>query len=81
MRPWCAGTTRPSIRSAIRSKSRASAPTSSWRRVFANEGRISGFNATLEAYLDDGVVVVVLANLDTQGDSKIASQHASAALH
>ena len=52
----------------------------SGRHVFANEGRVKGYNATLQRYDEDKVVVIVLANLDTQVDAKIASEFAAAAL-
>ena len=52
----------------------------SGRQVFANEGRVKGYNATLQRYDEDKVVVIVLANLDTQVDAKIASELAAAAL-
>ncbi len=52
----------------------------SGRHVFANEGRVPGWNASLQYYAEDKLVIAVLANLDTQKDAIIARDLARAAL-
>ena len=52
----------------------------SGKHVFANEGRVPGWNAALQYYSEDKLVIAVLANLDTQVDALIARDLARAAL-